>query len=205
VAWGTGGIAPYWMWQQVLGSLARTTDVAAQVHPASVAWLAELVPELARPPAPPAPALDPDWARDALQRAVVHVLALAATDRPLLVVLDDLHDADAASLALAILVCRSLADSALLVVTTQRPVGPGGEAASPELLGQLNRQGTLVPVGALDQAAVAQQAAGLVGTRLDPAQAAWLHRASGATRSSWTSWSAGQLCVQGPACRASCR
>jgi hypothetical protein len=145
-----------------------------------VAWLVDLVPELARSgEVPPTPALDPDRARVALQHAVIHVLASAAADRPLLVVLDDVHDADAASLALAILVCRSLADSALLVVTTQRPVGPSGEAASPDLLGQLGRQGTLVPVGALNQAAVAEQAAALAGSRLAPEEAAWLHRASG--------------------------
>jgi tetratricopeptide (TPR) repeat protein len=179
-AWETGATTPYWLWQQVLGSLARTTDLSTRVHPATMAWLIELVPELARPgEVPPTPALDPDRARDALQRAVVHVLASAAAERPLLVVLDDLHDADAASLALAILVCRSLPDSPLLILTTQRPVGSGGQPVVLDLLGQLNRQGTLVPVGALDQAAVAAQAAALVGTRLDPREAAWLHRASG--------------------------
>jgi tetratricopeptide (TPR) repeat protein len=179
-AWGAGATVPYWLWQQVLGSLARATDVATRVHPATGAWLAELVPELAGPgQVPPAPALDPDRARDALQRAVVHVLATAAVDRPLLVVLDDLHDADAASLALAILVCRGLPNSALLVVTTQRPFGPGSKAPFPELLGQLGREGTLVPVEALDQAAVAAQAAALAGTELAPKEAAWLHRASG--------------------------
>jgi tetratricopeptide (TPR) repeat protein len=179
-AWGAGATAPYWLWQQVLGSLARATNVATRVHPATGAWLVELVPELAGPgQVPPTPALDPDRARDALQRAVVHVLATAAADRPLLIVLDDLHDADAASLALAILVCRSLPNSALLVVTTQRPFGPGSQAPSRELLGQLCREGTLVPVEALDQAAVAAQAAALAGTELAPKEAAWLHRASG--------------------------
>jgi hypothetical protein len=179
-AWGTGATIPYWLWQQVLGSLIRTTDLSTRVHPATMAWLIELVPELARPgQVPPTPALDPDRARDALQRAVVQVLASAAAERPLLVVLDDLHDADGASLALAILVCRSLPDSPLLLLTTQRPVGPGGEPVLVDLLGRLNRQGTLVPVGALDRAAVAAQAAALVGARLDPREAAWLHRASG--------------------------
>jgi hypothetical protein len=124
-AWGAGAAPPYWLWQQVLGSLARATDVSTKVQPATVAWLADLVPELAGAATvpPPAPALDPDRARAALQRAVVLVLGAAAAHQPLLVVLDDVHDADAASLALATLVCRSLPDSALLVVTTQRPVG----------------------------------------------------------------------------------
>ena len=179
-AWDAGAAPPYWLWQQVLGSLARTTNLSGRVHPATAAWLADLVPELAGAgEVPPAPALDPDRARLALQRAVVHVLATAAAGRPLLVVLDDVHDADAASLALATLVCRSLPDSPLLVLTTQRPVGPASEATTMGLLGQLNRQGALVPVGPLDQAAVAAQATALAGTQPAVEEVAWLHRASG--------------------------
>src|SRR6266487_284607 len=179
-AWAADAAPPYWLWQQVLGSLVRTTNVSGRVHPATMAWLVDLVPELAGAgEVPPAPALDPDRARLALQRAVVHVLATAAAGRPLLVVLDDVHDADAASLALATLVCRSLPDSPLLVLTTQRPVGPASEATSMGLLGQLNRQGALVPVGPLDQAAVAAQATALAGTQPAVEEVAWLHRASG--------------------------
>src|SRR6266508_3190221 len=171
-AWDAGATPPYWLWQQVLGSLVRATDVSTRVHPATVAWLVDLIPELAGTDAmPPAPALDPDRARVGLHRAVVHLLGAAAADRPLLIVLDDVHDADAASLALATLVCRSLPDSLLLVVTTQRPVGAGIQATTAALLGQLNQQGALVPVGAL--------AAALAGTQLAPEEAAWLHRASG--------------------------
>jgi tetratricopeptide (TPR) repeat protein len=178
-AWDADAAPPYWLWQQALGSLARTTDLSTRLHRATVAWLADLVPELAGAgEVQPAPALDPDRARVALHRAVVHVLRAAAADRPLLVALDDLHDADPASLVLATLVCRSLPDSPLLVLTTQRPVGPAGQDTA-ALLGELNRQGALVPVGPLNQAAVAAQAAALVGARLDPQQAAWLHRASG--------------------------
>jgi tetratricopeptide (TPR) repeat protein len=183
VAWGRAlnpGVAPpYWLWQQVLGSLARTTDLSAQVHPATMAWLVDVVPELAGPgEVPPAPGLDQDRTRAALDRAVVHVLGTAAADRPLLVVLDDLHDGDAASLALAALVCRGLSNSRLLVVTTQRPLGSGRQATTPAL-DELNRQGVLVPVGPLDQAAVAAQAAAISGAELDPERVTWLCRASG--------------------------
>jgi AAA ATPase domain len=44
-AWGAEAAPPYWIWQQVLGSLARTTDVATRAHPATVAWLVDLVPD----------------------------------------------------------------------------------------------------------------------------------------------------------------
>jgi predicted ATPase len=179
-AWNPGAAAPYWLWRQVLGSLARTTTVSARVHGATVTWLVDLVPEFAgvRDLAP-VPVLDPARARAALDRAVVHVLGVAAADRPLVVVLDDVHDADAASLALATLACRSLADSPLLAVTTQRPLGTGGQATTTALLDELDRQGTMVLVGPLDQAAVAAQGAAITGAELAPEEASWLYRASG--------------------------
>src|SRR6266545_3587206 len=63
-AWDAGAAPPYWLWQQVLGSLARTTNLSGRVHPATAAWLADLVPELAGAgEVPPAPALDPAGAR----------------------------------------------------------------------------------------------------------------------------------------------
>jgi tetratricopeptide (TPR) repeat protein len=180
-AWGAEAAPPYWIWQQVLGSLARTTDVSTRAHPATVAWLVDLVPELAgSADLPPVPELDPGDARVALHRAVVQVVGTAAADRPLLVVLDDVHDADAASMALAILVCRSLPDSPLLVLMTQRPVGPSGAtAATAASLAELDRQGTSVLVGPLNQAAVAAQAALLSGAQPAAEAVAWLYRASG--------------------------
>jgi predicted ATPase len=145
-----------------------------------VAWLVDLVPELAgSADLPPVPELDPDRVRAALHRAVVHVVGTAAADRPLLVVLDDVHDADLASLALATLVCRSMPDSPLLVLTTQRPVASGAKATTAAALGELDRQGASVLVGPLDQAAVAAQAALLWGAQPAAKAVAWLYRASG--------------------------
>jgi hypothetical protein len=80
---------------------------------------------------------------------------------------------------LATVVCRGLPDSPLLVVTTQRPLGSGGGATTAALLEQLNGHGVPMPVGALDQEAVAAQAAALAGTNLTPEEGAWLYRASG--------------------------
>ena len=192
-AWGAEAAPPNWIWQQVLGSLARTTDVATRAHPATVAWLVGLVPELAgSADLPPVPELDPGDARTALHRAVVHVVGMAAADRPLLVVLDDVHDADLASLSLATLVCRSQPESPLLVVTTQRPAASGATATTAASLGELDRQGTSVLVGPLNQAAVAAQAAMLrVPRRLLRRWRGCIGQAA-ATRSSSSSWCAGR-------------
>jgi hypothetical protein len=90
----------------------------------------------------------------------------------------DAHDADLASLALATLVCRSLPDSPLLVLTTQRPAA-SGPTATTAALGELDRQGASVLVGPLNQAAVAAQAALLSGAQPAAEAVAWLYRASG--------------------------
>jgi AAA ATPase domain len=205
-AWRAEEAPPYWIWQQVLGSLVRRTDVATRAHRATVAWLVELVPELAgSADLPPVPELDPGDARTALHRAVVHVVGTAAADRPLLVVLDDVHDADLVSLALATLVCRSLPDSPLLVVTTQRPAASGATATTAASLGELDRQGVSVLVGPLNQVAVAAQAAMLrVPGRLLRRWRGCIGQAA-ATRSSSSSWCAGRPPVKGPRCGVSCR
>src|SRR6266487_1607392 len=61
-AWAADAAPPYWLWQQVLGSLVRTTNVSTRVHPATAAWLVDLVPELAGPVRCRRP---PPWTRTA--------------------------------------------------------------------------------------------------------------------------------------------
>lgn len=74
-----------------------------------------LLPELGDPPV-----VDPELARGLLMDAVRSAFRDAAADRPLLVVLDDLHWVDAGSIALLRHLLRELAGTALLVVGTYR-------------------------------------------------------------------------------------
>jgi predicted ATPase len=203
--WNAASASPYWPWQQVLGSLLRTTDIADRCHRATLARLVELSPAVAGLAEAPPPTLDPDRARAALLRAVVHVLETAAADRPLMVVLDDVHAADAASLELAALVARSLPNSPVLLLSTQRPMGRAADSVGPRWLGELNRQGTVLPVGPLDRAAVAAQAAALTGRDHTAGEIVQLYRPVAATRSSSSSCCAGHR--RGPGWRrpAGCR
>jgi DNA-binding CsgD family transcriptional regulator len=57
-------------------------------------------------------------------RATVDALRAAATAGPLMLVLEDLHWADPASLALLSTLCREIASSGILVLATSRPPGP---------------------------------------------------------------------------------
>jgi predicted ATPase len=108
VLWGRclegEGAPPFWPWIQILSSHARDRDskiLRAELG-AGGADLAQLAPLLRErfPDLPPLPAAAPDPSRFRLFDAVTTFLWNVAVDRPLVLVLDDLHQADAPSLRL---------------------------------------------------------------------------------------------------------
>jgi DNA-binding SARP family transcriptional activator len=128
VAWGRcyapEAPPPYWPWREVIRSLAGawTADELAQALASGAALIAALVPELGErlrnaPAGEPADD-DPQHARFRLFDSVTSFLTRAAAQEPLLVVLDDVHAADADSLSLLAFLARQLPDARLLVVAT---------------------------------------------------------------------------------------
>ena len=137
VIWGRcheGERAPsFWPWVEAIREYVRDAD------PVGLRWqlgargpeLAKLVDEIAellgRPPEPEAQ-LD-EHGRFRLFDAVAGFLADASRSRPLVVVLDDLHWADASSLDLLKFTSAQLADTGLLLVGTYRDVELGHQHA----------------------------------------------------------------------------
>jgi tetratricopeptide (TPR) repeat protein len=123
--WEAGGAPSYWPWievlRQTLGSEHLPLNLAVGRHGA---YLAELVPELAeRLPAPKSdapPPRDPESARFLMFDAIGRLLRALATSVPLVVVIDDLHAADRASLLLLGFLARTLRDAKVLLVATYR-------------------------------------------------------------------------------------
>jgi hypothetical protein len=102
----------------------------------------------------------PGWSL--LAADLADALRLAAAHQPLLLVLDDLHDAQASTLRLLAELVADLRGAAVLVVGTARDSPfdwQGREALRAELLGQADR----VPLGPLDAAEVGE----LLGTAAD--------------------------------------
>lgn len=101
--WEAGGAPSYWPWTMALRSHLRSVGPVdfVDVGPGAAA-LVDVVPELAAalPPTTSSPAADPATARFELFEAVTGVLRALADDRPLLIVLDDVHAADTPSLLL---------------------------------------------------------------------------------------------------------
>jgi hypothetical protein len=166
-AWGTcwdgGGAPAYWPWVQVVRALARSEDVATlrELLGDGAPWLASLLPELSDTLAGAAQqaAMDSDQARFRLFDALASLLSGVAERHPLVVVLDDLHWADASSLYALEFVARSLPDIPLLVIAAYRHVEAHARDDLAAALGGLARMATRLPLEGLDRDAVGRLAA----------------------------------------------
>ena len=158
--WDGGGAPAYWPWIQVLRALGRRRDVQRMTGELGdgAPWIASLVADLAGPlgVTGPPPELDADQARFRLFDALGRMLGAAAAVGPLVVVLDDLHWADASSLFALEFVARTLPDLPVLAVATYRQ----GEAHEREdltlALGRLARAAFRLPLEGLSRDELAQ-------------------------------------------------
>lgn len=142
------GAPPYWPWQQVLQSWMATQPDAALAglpRPAAAA-LADLVPELAArlPDLPPVPASsDALQARFRLFEAVANFWRHVTETAPVLLVLDNVHWADASSLKLLEYLAPELPGLRLLVLVTYREMELSRQHPLSGTLGELSARCTL--------------------------------------------------------------
>ena len=135
------GAPAYWPWVQAVRSYARDAD------PVALAWqlgggaaeVAQLIPEVAEKlDIEPAKGSDSEEARFRLFDSVTSLLLAAARDRPLVIVLDDLHWADEPSLLLLLFAAREVASSGLLILGTYRDVELGRHHPLARVLGEIS-------------------------------------------------------------------
>ncbi len=146
VYWGrcdeAEGAPAYWPWSEAIRAYVRDAD------PVGLRWqlgnraadVARIVPEVAErlgdlgelgP-------MESEQARFRVFDSVAEFLGGASSDRPLVLVLDDLHWADESSLLLLRFVARRLAGTGLLVIGTYRDVELGRHHPLAETLGELS-------------------------------------------------------------------
>jgi DNA-binding NarL/FixJ family response regulator len=149
VLWGrcyeVAGAPPYWPWVQALrGWLDSSSDEQLRRCAGSGAGtIADLVGELRErlpglPPTPPAP--HDDVARFRLFEAISALWRRAAAERPLLLVLDDLHWADTPSLKLLEFFSHEVAANAILLLGTFRDIEVSRQHPLSDTLGDLSRR-----------------------------------------------------------------
>ena len=178
VRWGrcqeTVAAPPYWPWVQVLRS--RESELQADIGgPADDALAALLADDKPRPVG--TSEAESSHARFQLFETVAGALRKLCAHSPLLVVLDDLHWADAASLLLLRFVATELADARLLVLGTYRDVEMR-QGAGAGMLPELARAGERVVLGGLPEADVARLLAARAGRVLPDGVVAAVHQVS---------------------------
>ncbi|MEX2555954.1 MAG: AAA family ATPase [Actinomycetota bacterium] len=162
--WEVGGAPTFWPWLEVFRGIAREVDaetVAAWAGE-SAPMLAPLVPGLGELALVPGASAG-DEARFQLFDAVTGFLDRAAASRPVVLVLDDIHAADRASLLLLHFLGRRLRDLRLLIVATSRDLEVERDPDLSDLIGNIARLGRRLPLGGLDAdevAALVEQATG---------------------------------------------
>ena len=117
---------PYWHWIQLVRAIAarREGPEVFEALGSAGAWLHAIVPDLElgggpHPSLPPSH-IGAEEGRFHLYDALLRLLEIAAEHSGLLIVLDDLHFADEASLLALSYISRAVADKRILIVCTHR-------------------------------------------------------------------------------------
>jgi tetratricopeptide (TPR) repeat protein len=176
-AWDGGGAPSYWPWLRILRRLAAERDIAeplAALGPEATGRLTRLVPTLARAPehlvldADAATAPDPresDAARFQLFDAITSLLRAAAAQKPLVIILDDLHGADHPSLLLLGFLAVLVRDSPILVIGTYREAEARLDPQLAATLGDIIRHGQRLPLRGLRERDVGEVVERVAGRR----------------------------------------
>jgi DNA-binding SARP family transcriptional activator len=126
--WEAGGAPAYWPWVQALRSYVRDRDreTLQRQLGAGTPDLAHLLPDLRDlfPDAPELHDLESEGARFRLFDAVATLLRNASEDAPLVLVLDDLHVADAPSLLMLQFVAAGIAETRVTLLAIYRDPDP---------------------------------------------------------------------------------
>jgi class 3 adenylate cyclase/DNA-binding CsgD family transcriptional regulator/tetratricopeptide (TPR) repeat protein len=123
--WEAGGAPAYWPWIQSLRSLLANIDLDEIVALGGAdPHLVQILPELQSrlPDLPDVSSVSPESARFDLFVAVSRLLESATRDQPLVVILEDLHSADASSLMLLRFVSESASEHRLVLMGTYRDI-----------------------------------------------------------------------------------
>ena len=186
VAWGrcweAGGAPAYWPWVQSLRACVRgagSEELRSQLG-SGAPLVAQIVTEVAEilPDARPPPAAGAEADRFRLFDAVATFVRNAGAVQPLMLVLDDLHAADAPSILLLRFVARELEDARVLVLGAYRDVELDRDHPLTVALAELSREPAArhVPLPGLAEGAVARLVQEITGVMPREGLVAAVHR-----------------------------
>lgn len=179
VLWGRcseqQGAPPMWPWSQIVRSYARTRDsetllkafgTGAGRVAGGIPEIGELLPGFD----PPAVETGTDHALFLLFDAFASFLKTASQDRPIVIIIDNLHWADGASLKLLEFITPDLTNSSILLVGTYRDVEVSRRHPLSGMLANLNRERSFqrVPLKGLTEEEVGRLVAAGAGAEQSP-------------------------------------
>ncbi len=187
VAWGRcwegGGAPAYWPFIQILRACVEdlNSEHLKALLGSGANEIARLVPEikLSLPYLEETKtATDSESARFLLFDAVATLLKNVARSEPLLVVVDDLHDADQPSLQMLRFIARAAKDVSLLIIGTYRDAEVKRSPQLGKLVGDLIREGRSLSLTGLSKAEVGDFIASRTGRAAAEKLVADLYRAT---------------------------
>jgi tetratricopeptide (TPR) repeat protein len=182
--WEGAGAPAFWPWIQILrvqfGGTA-SEELRSQLGPGA-GDLAQIVPELHErlPGIAPPPVVEESAARFRLFDSVAAFLRVSAAVQPLVLILEDLHWADAASLGLLRFLADEMQGARLLVIATFRDIELTASLPLCEILGALAYHPLVqrVEVGGLSEEEIGELIEAL-GHQCSASLVARIHRQSG--------------------------
>jgi DNA-binding SARP family transcriptional activator/tetratricopeptide (TPR) repeat protein len=183
--WEAGGAPAYWPWVHSLREHVRgvAPDALRDQLASGGGEVAHLIPEL-RDRLPDLPVLespDSEGARFRLFDATTAFLKRAAAERPVLLVLEDLHAADTPSLLLLQFLAGEIADSRMLVVGTYRDIelAPSNPAAGALVAVERQQSARTLVLRGFAEADVCRLIEVIGGVAPSPKVSAAIHSATG--------------------------
>jgi predicted ATPase len=177
--WEGGGAPAYWPWIQIIRVCFSAVEpeqrrliLESEVAPGIAHDVAQIVPELRgavlETPRPQPPLQqDAEQARFRLFDSITNLLKNFSRNEPILIVLDDLHDADQASLMLLRFVARATVGAGIFLVGTYRDAEVRRSRVLGNLIGGLSREARSIPLGGLSKAEVAKLVEAIAGQTPD--------------------------------------
>lgn len=160
------GEPPFWPWAQAIRAyVARRSDDELRAAIAATPEVAEIAPVVRErlPELPSSAAPSSEQARFALFAGFAAFLVAASARSPILLVLDDVHWADDASLRLLRFVAREPMSARLLVLATLREAEARRRPEIQQSLADLDRLAPRVTLGGLGEGEVLQLAEAALG------------------------------------------
>ena len=149
--WEGGGAPAHWPWVQVIREVVADSDAPPVRLRSLPVEIARILPELSSEVPKPEARVDAEQARFRLFDAVSTLLKESARDRPVVIALDDLHEADTASLQMLQFAARVLHDANVLIIGTYREAEMRRSSERSPLMDEIVRDALLLPLSGLTE------------------------------------------------------